>query len=86
MEDTLQDALKTQPSLLPRYKSTKTTLHYVIQKDGARDLVLPPPGLEHLHAQDLHDYHQNVTEHITISEHKEYTLAPIIVAIEEAGP
>ena len=42
-------------------------------------------GMEHLLAHDLHDYHQNVTEHITISEHKEYTLAPIIVAVE-VGP
>ena len=41
---------------------------------------------EHLHAHDLRDYHQNVTEHITISEHKEYTLALIILAIEEEGP
>ena len=23
------------------------TLHYVIQKDGARDLVLPPPDVVH---------------------------------------
>jgi len=30
----------TQPS--PAVKSSKTTLHYVIQQDGARDLVLPP--------------------------------------------
>ena len=25
-------------------KSNRTTLHYVIQNDGARDLVLPPLG------------------------------------------
>ena len=32
MEDTLQDALKSQPSLLPRWKQDyRATLHYVIQ-------------------------------------------------------
>ena len=30
----------TQPS--PTEKSCRTTLHYVIQSDGASDLVLPP--------------------------------------------
>jgi len=44
VEGTLQDALKTQPSLLPRRKSSRTSLHYVIQSDGAHDLVLPPWG------------------------------------------
>ena len=28
-------------------KSSRTTLHYVIQNDSARDLVLPPLGLIH---------------------------------------
>ena len=36
VEDTLQDVLKAQ--------SSRTTLHYIIQNDGAHDLVLPPLG------------------------------------------
>ena len=39
MEGTLQDALKCNPAR----ESYRTTLHYVIQNDGARDLVLPSP-------------------------------------------
>ena len=41
MEDTLQDALKAEPSLLPQRKAVEW-LHYVIQNDGACDLVLAP--------------------------------------------
>jgi len=33
VEDTLQDVLKAQ--------SSRTTLHYIIQNNGARDFVLP---------------------------------------------
>jgi len=41
VDDTLQDALKAQPSLLPQRKAVGM-IAYVIQNDGARDLVLPP--------------------------------------------
>jgi len=48
VEDTLQNAAiesATQPS--PTEKSSRTTLHYVIQNDGACDLALPPLRLIH---------------------------------------
>ena len=46
MEVTLQDALKAQMQPSSTEKSSRTTLHYVIQNNSARDLVLPPLELE----------------------------------------
>ena len=42
MEDTLLDAIESAIQLSPVEKSSRTTLHYIIQNDSARDLVLPP--------------------------------------------